>query len=94
MSLGSNGNIFIFVSGMIILYIIQLVIPFLLGFFIVFFILSPFFSNKKSKFYVKTKSTRLITVIVISILFGYLTFLLFQDFFYQISSFIIKKLTW
>lgn len=93
MNLGSNGNIYIFVGGMILVYLITLVIPFLIGFVIVYFILVHLFSDKKGKLYIKTKDKRIIISILISIVFGYITFLLLGNLFGDISNSVIKVLS-
>jgi hypothetical protein len=66
--LGGNGFAILF--ALVISVFISIGIPFFMGFFLSFFILKHNISNKKGKFYIKSKDTRLLISLGISLLVG------------------------
>lgn len=56
-SIGLSNNIGILIL-IIFGFIIYILLPFLIGFFLSFFFLKRIVSNKKGKFYIKSKDTR------------------------------------
>lgn len=79
--------------GVIVIYalIFTLIVPFLVGSLLSYFILKLIFVSKKNTKYLKDKATRETIAILISIILGYLSIVFFGHFCGVIGNYIISK---
>lgn len=73
--------------------IIVAIVPFLIGFSIAFYSLYHVCSNKNGRFYIKASDRRIIISLLISMVVGYLSFLLLGHLFGNIADNIFKSLS-
>lgn len=83
---GNNlGILILIISGAL-----SLIVPFSLGFSIVYFTLSSLMSNKNLVFYIKSKTSRLIILCLISAIAGYISMITLSPIFSKLASAIIN----